>query len=111
MIDQSFLDDQRELLGAAQIDKLHHLLDETSARLIDDIHQGVRDRRSQAAGTIRAALKRPAGRAKDQSHDASPFFSRSPGRQCVSGRADALPKGSTSFVRDLSAFAVTSPKF
>ncbi|AMA57370.1 hybrid sensor histidine kinase/response regulator [Bradyrhizobium sp. CCGE-LA001] len=37
LIDQSFLDDQRGLLGAAQIDKLHHLLGETSARLIDDI--------------------------------------------------------------------------
>ncbi|RZM96350.1 ATPase, partial [Bradyrhizobium genosp. SA-3] len=37
LIDRHFLDDQRELLGAAQIEKLHHLLDETSARLIDDV--------------------------------------------------------------------------
>jgi signal transduction histidine kinase/DNA-binding NarL/FixJ family response regulator len=37
LIDRHFLDDQKELLGAAQIAKLHHLLQETSARLIDDI--------------------------------------------------------------------------
>lgn len=37
LIDRHFLDDQRELLGAAQIAKLHHLLDETSAKLIEDI--------------------------------------------------------------------------
>ncbi|PDT90963.1 ATPase [Bradyrhizobium sp. Y36] len=37
LIDRHFLDDQRELLGTAQIAKLHHLLGETSARLIDDI--------------------------------------------------------------------------
>ncbi|WP_407113127.1 ATP-binding protein [Bradyrhizobium sp. LMG 9283] len=37
LIDRHFLDDQRELLGAAQIDKLHHLLDETGEKLIEDI--------------------------------------------------------------------------
>ncbi|MCP3390840.1 ATP-binding protein [Bradyrhizobium sp. CCGB12] len=37
LIDRHFLDDQRELLGSAQIEKLHHLLGETSARLIEDI--------------------------------------------------------------------------
>ena len=37
LIDRHFLDDQRELLGPAQIEKLRHLLDETSARLIDDV--------------------------------------------------------------------------
>ncbi|PJG56128.1 ATPase [Bradyrhizobium forestalis] len=37
LIDRHFLEDQRELLGAAQIDKLHHLLDETGEKLIEDI--------------------------------------------------------------------------
>ena len=37
MIDRHFLDDQRELLGPAQIEKLHHLLGETSDKLIEDI--------------------------------------------------------------------------
>ena len=37
LIDRHFLDDQRELLGSAQIAKLHHLLGETSESLIDDI--------------------------------------------------------------------------
>jgi signal transduction histidine kinase/CheY-like chemotaxis protein len=37
LIDRHFLDDQRELLGPAQIEKLRHLLGETSARLIDDV--------------------------------------------------------------------------
>ena len=37
LIDRSFLDVQMELLGGAQIDKLHHLLGTTSATLIDDI--------------------------------------------------------------------------
>ncbi|MBR0841241.1 response regulator [Bradyrhizobium liaoningense] len=37
LIDLHFLDDQRELLGAAQIAKLHHLLAETGEKLIDDI--------------------------------------------------------------------------
>ncbi|PSO18228.1 hybrid sensor histidine kinase/response regulator [Bradyrhizobium sp. MOS003] len=37
LIDRRFLDDQRELLGSAQIAKLHHLLGETSECLIDDI--------------------------------------------------------------------------
>lgn len=37
LIDKHFLDDQQELLGAAQIAKLHHLLGETSEKLIDDI--------------------------------------------------------------------------
>jgi CheY-like chemotaxis protein/anti-sigma regulatory factor (Ser/Thr protein kinase) len=37
LIDRPFLDDQKELLGASQITKLHHLLQETSAKLIADI--------------------------------------------------------------------------
>ncbi|BBO13670.1 MULTISPECIES: hybrid sensor histidine kinase/response regulator [Bradyrhizobium] len=37
LIDRHYLDDQKELLGAAQITKLHHLLEETSEKLIDDI--------------------------------------------------------------------------
>jgi signal transduction histidine kinase/DNA-binding NarL/FixJ family response regulator len=37
LIDQHFLEDQKELLGAAQITKLHHLLEETSNRLVEDI--------------------------------------------------------------------------
>ncbi|MCP1767609.1 hybrid sensor histidine kinase/response regulator [Bradyrhizobium japonicum] len=37
LIDLHFLDDQQELLGAAQIEKLHQLLRQTSERLIDDI--------------------------------------------------------------------------
>ncbi|MCJ9734953.1 response regulator, partial [Bradyrhizobium sp. PRIMUS42] len=37
LIDRHFLDDQRELLGAAHIAKLHHLLQETSDKLIADI--------------------------------------------------------------------------
>nr|WP_249809653.1 hybrid sensor histidine kinase/response regulator [Bradyrhizobium sp. 139] len=37
LIDRHFLDDQKEMLGAAQIAKLHHLLQETSDRLIQDI--------------------------------------------------------------------------
>ncbi|QOZ67951.1 hybrid sensor histidine kinase/response regulator [Bradyrhizobium arachidis] len=37
LIDRHFLDDQKELLGAAQIAKLHRLLEETSEKLIDDI--------------------------------------------------------------------------
>nr|WP_249811071.1 hybrid sensor histidine kinase/response regulator [Bradyrhizobium sp. 149] len=37
LIDRHFLDDQKELLGAAQIEKLRHLLEETSEKLIEDI--------------------------------------------------------------------------
>jgi len=37
LIDRHFLDDQKELLGASQIAKLHHLLKETSEKLIADI--------------------------------------------------------------------------
>jgi CheY-like chemotaxis protein len=37
LIDRHFLDDQRELLGPTQIAKLHHLLQETSDRLIEDM--------------------------------------------------------------------------
>ncbi|MGY4296988.1 CheY-like chemotaxis protein/anti-sigma regulatory factor (Ser/Thr protein kinase) [Bradyrhizobium sp. i1.4.4] len=37
LIDRHFLDDQRELLGPAQIEKLHHLLGETSGKLIAEI--------------------------------------------------------------------------
>jgi CheY-like chemotaxis protein len=37
LIDRHFLDDQQELLGPAQIEKLHHLLQETSDKLIMDI--------------------------------------------------------------------------
>lgn len=37
LIDRHFLDDQKELLGASQIAKLHHLLDQTSEKLIADI--------------------------------------------------------------------------
>ncbi|AWM00455.1 hybrid sensor histidine kinase/response regulator [Bradyrhizobium amphicarpaeae] len=37
IIDRHYLDDQKELLGAAQIAKLHHLLQETSDKLIEDI--------------------------------------------------------------------------
>ncbi|EJN14419.1 signal transduction histidine kinase [Bradyrhizobium sp. YR681] len=37
LIDRHFLDDQRELLGPAQIAKLHHLLQQTSDRLVEDI--------------------------------------------------------------------------
>lgn len=37
LIDRHFLDDQKELLGATQIAKLHHLLQETSDKLIADI--------------------------------------------------------------------------
>lgn len=37
LIDRSFLDDQQELLGGAQIDKLHALLQDTSDKLIEDI--------------------------------------------------------------------------
>ena len=37
LIDRHFLDDQRELLGPAQIEKLQHLLQETSDKLITDI--------------------------------------------------------------------------
>lgn len=37
LIDRVFLDDQRELLGATQIDKLQQLLQQTGERLIDDI--------------------------------------------------------------------------
>jgi HPt (histidine-containing phosphotransfer) domain-containing protein len=37
LIDRHFLDDQKELLGAAQIAKLHHLLEETSKKLVEDI--------------------------------------------------------------------------
>ncbi|MBR0788347.1 response regulator [Bradyrhizobium manausense] len=37
LIDRHFLDDQKDLLGASQIAKLHHLLRETSGRLIADI--------------------------------------------------------------------------
>lgn len=37
LIDRHFLDDQKELLGAAQIAKLRHLLEETSDKLIADI--------------------------------------------------------------------------
>lgn len=37
LIDLHFLDDQKELLGATQIAKLHDLLRETSAKLIQDI--------------------------------------------------------------------------
>ncbi|MGY8707767.1 ATP-binding protein [Bradyrhizobium sp. 18BD] len=37
LIDRHFLDDQKELLGASQIAKLHHLLRATSEKLIADI--------------------------------------------------------------------------
>ncbi|KJC48379.1 ATPase [Bradyrhizobium sp. LTSP849] len=37
LIDRHFLDDQKELLGASQIAKLHDLLDQTSEKLIEDI--------------------------------------------------------------------------
>ncbi|WP_256806288.1 hybrid sensor histidine kinase/response regulator [Bradyrhizobium sp. Bra64] len=37
LIDQHFLDDQKELLGASQIAKLHDLLDQTGEKLIADI--------------------------------------------------------------------------
>nr|WP_191093061.1 hybrid sensor histidine kinase/response regulator [Bradyrhizobium campsiandrae] len=37
LIDWHFLDDQRNLLGASQIAKLHHLLNETGEKLIADI--------------------------------------------------------------------------
>ncbi|MDD1533229.1 MULTISPECIES: hybrid sensor histidine kinase/response regulator [unclassified Bradyrhizobium] len=37
LIDRNFLDNQKELLGRGQIAKLHHLLQETSDRLIEDI--------------------------------------------------------------------------
>lgn len=37
LIDRHFLDDQKELLGVSQITKLHHLLDQTSDKLIADI--------------------------------------------------------------------------
>jgi CheY-like chemotaxis protein len=37
LIDRHFLDDQRQLLGTSQIARLHHLLTETSERLIADI--------------------------------------------------------------------------
>ncbi|MCP3442989.1 hybrid sensor histidine kinase/response regulator [Bradyrhizobium sp. CCGUVB14] len=37
LIDRTFLDDQKELLGPTQIAKLHHLLQETSEKLIADI--------------------------------------------------------------------------
>jgi CheY-like chemotaxis protein len=37
LIDRHFLDDQKELLGASQIAKLHHLLNQTSETLIADI--------------------------------------------------------------------------
>lgn len=37
LIDRHFLDDQKELLGPTQIAKLHHLLQETSDKLIADI--------------------------------------------------------------------------
>lgn len=53
LIDRHFLDDQRELLGPAQIEKLRHLLGETSARLIDDVAKA-------AAASDRAQLARSA---------------------------------------------------
>src|SRR5690242_2019851 len=37
LIDRHFLDDEKELLGASQIAKLHHLLRETSEKLIADV--------------------------------------------------------------------------
>lgn len=37
LIDRHFLDDQKELLGAAQIAKLHRLLEQTSKKLVEDI--------------------------------------------------------------------------
>jgi len=37
LIDRTFLDDQKELLGTTQIAKLQHLLGETGERLIEDI--------------------------------------------------------------------------
>lgn len=37
LIDRHFLDDQKELLGAAQIAKLHQLLEETGETLVEDI--------------------------------------------------------------------------
>jgi signal transduction histidine kinase/CheY-like chemotaxis protein/HPt (histidine-containing phosphotransfer) domain-containing protein len=37
LIDRHFLDDQKELLGPVQIAKLHHLLQETSDELIEDV--------------------------------------------------------------------------
>jgi CheY-like chemotaxis protein len=59
LIDRHFLDDQKELLGAAQIAKLHHLLQETSDKLIADIA------RAAAAGDHKQpvrALPRDRGR-------------------------------------------------
>lgn len=44
LIDRHFLDEQKELLGPTQIAKLHHLLQETSDRLVEDI--------SKAAATV-----------------------------------------------------------
>ena len=50
LIDRHFLDDQRELLGAAQIAKLHHLLGKTSETLIEGIEKAaaIGDRRQLA---------------------------------------------------------------
>jgi HPt (histidine-containing phosphotransfer) domain-containing protein len=42
LIDRNFLDDQRELLGAAQIAKLHHLLQVTSEQLVEDMDRAAR---------------------------------------------------------------------
>ncbi|RXH21039.1 hypothetical protein XH94_39160 [Bradyrhizobium zhanjiangense] len=50
LIDRHFLDDQKELLGPAQIEKLHHLLETTSAMLIEDI-----DRAATAGDSKRLA--------------------------------------------------------
>ncbi|MBW5434667.1 response regulator [Bradyrhizobium canariense] len=53
LIDRHFLADQKELLGAAQIAKLHHLLRETSEKLITDIIEAAAagDRKQLARST------------------------------------------------------------
>ncbi len=53
LIDRHFLADQKELLGAAQIAKLHHLLRETSEKLITDITEAAAagDRKQLARST------------------------------------------------------------
>ncbi|OAF19449.1 hybrid sensor histidine kinase/response regulator [Bradyrhizobium neotropicale] len=53
LIDRRFLDDQTELLGASQIARLHRLLEETGATLIEDIVKA-------AAAGDRAQLARSA---------------------------------------------------
>jgi len=51
LVDEAFLDDQKELLGAAQIAKLTRLLQQTSADLADEIAKA-------AAASDRARLSR-----------------------------------------------------